>query len=118
MLLLFLLLCAFSLFSPSLFCCLINETNLIAFDARTTSARELWRQMQAQRFVKANPDFKVNTNVSAKPDPPSVIFKFVDDTEKKFDSQNFEVQEILFDVHLELDRMDNEFEMAGKSLDD
>jgi hypothetical protein len=25
---------------------------------------------------------------------------------------------MLFDVHLTLDRMDSEFEMAGKSLDD
>ena len=38
--------------------------------------------------------------------------------QKRFDSQNLKVDEILFDVHLELDRMDNEFEMAGKSLDD
>jgi hypothetical protein len=38
--------------------------------------------------------------------------------QKRFDSQNFKANEILFDVHLFLDRLDNEYEMAGKSLDD
>ena len=37
--------------------------------------------MQAKRFVEANPDFKVNTDVTARPDPPEVVFKFADDTE-------------------------------------
>lgn len=45
--------------------------------------------------------------------PPCALF-----LQKRFDSQNFKANEILFDVHLFLDRLDNEYEMAGKSLDD
>ena len=51
-------------------------------------------------------------------EPPEVLFKFVDDTEKRFESAEYKANEILFDVHLFLDRMDNEWEMQGKSIDD
>jgi hypothetical protein len=88
------------------------------FDSRTKSAREIWRQMQATRYHNANPNLKINTEVMGTPDAPEVTFKFIDDTEKRFDSKNFKANEILFDVHLFLDRLDNEFEMSGKSLDD
>lgn len=88
------------------------------YDSRTKSAREIWRQMQASRYHDANPNLKINTVVSGSADPPVVVFKFIDDTEKKFDSESFKANEILFDVHLFLDRMDNEYEMAGKSIDD
>jgi len=50
--------------------------------------------------------------------PPEVVFKFIDDTEKRFDSQHLKANEIMFDVHLDLDRLDNEYEMSGKSLDE
>ena len=88
-----------------------------AFDNRTKSTREIWRQLQATRFHKANPDLKINTIVSGTPDPPEVVFTFIDDTEKRFDSQSLKANEIMFDVHLDLDRLDNEYEMSGKSLD-
>jgi hypothetical protein len=52
-----------------------------ALDGRTRSAREMWRQMQATRFHKANPKLKVNTHVLCTADPPEVIFKFVDESE-------------------------------------
>ena len=39
-------------------------------------------------------------------------------SKKRYDSQHYKVNEIFFDVHLFLDRLDNEFEMSGKSLDD
>uniref|UniRef100_A0A7R9WVM4 Large ribosomal subunit protein mL53 n=1 Tax=Craspedostauros australis TaxID=1486917 RepID=A0A7R9WVM4_9STRA len=88
------------------------------FDARTRSARELWRQMQATRFQKENPNLKVNAKVLNTPDEPTVVFTFVDDTQKRFESQHYDVKEIMFDVHLGLNSMDNEYEIAGKSLDD
>jgi hypothetical protein len=47
-----------------------------------------------------------------------LFFNFSASLQKRFDSQNFKANEILFDVHLFLDRLDNEFEMSGKSLDD
>ena len=54
---------------------------IIAFDGRTKSARELWRQMQASRYHAANPKLKINTHVLSTADPPEVVFKFIDDTE-------------------------------------
>ena len=53
----------------------------IAFDIRTKSAREVWRQMQAPRYTKANPSLKINMDIVATPDAPEVVFKFIDDTE-------------------------------------
>jgi len=38
--------------------------------------------------------------------------------QKRFESHYYTASEILFDVHLSLDKLDNEFEMSGKSLDD
>ena len=38
--------------------------------------------------------------------------------QKAYDSQQYKADEILFDLHLTLDTMDNEYEMAGKSIDD
>jgi hypothetical protein len=61
---------------------------IAAFDGRTKSAREMWRQMQASRFRKVNPGLKINTNVVSTPDAPEVIFKFIDDTEVGFDHSN------------------------------
>eukprot|EP00536_Pseudo-nitzschia_multiseries_P010434 jgi/Psemu1/289086/fgenesh1_pg.318_\ len=88
------------------------------FDNRTKSARELWRQMQATRYRKANPKLEINTHVLGSASPPEVVFKFIDDTEKRYDSRHFTANEIFFDVHLSLDNLDTEFELSGKSLDD
>ena len=52
-----------------------------AFDKRTASAREIWRQMQATRYHKANPKLKINTDVSGSAAAPEVVFKLIDDTE-------------------------------------
>jgi len=52
-----------------------------AFDARTRSARELLRQVQAKRFVKANPKLKIDLEIHNRPDAPTANFHFVDGTE-------------------------------------
>ena len=52
-----------------------------AFDKRTSSAREIWRQMQATRYHRANPKLKINTDVSGTAAAPEVVFKLIDDTE-------------------------------------
>lgn len=74
--------------------------------------------MQATRYHKANPKLQINTEVMGTAAPPEVVFKFIDDTEKRYESQHYTASEIFFDVHLSLDNLDNEFEMSGKSLDD
>lgn len=88
------------------------------FDIRTRSARELLRQVQAGRFSSANPNLKVKAHVVATPDPPSVVFKFVDGTEKVFDSQEFIVNEMMEKVFLHSMEINNDYEMNGKSIDD
>jgi len=55
-----------------------------AFDSRTKSAREIWRQMQATRYHRANPNLKINTEVLGSAAAPEVVFKFIDDTEVRF----------------------------------
>ena len=50
-------------------------------DNRTSSAREIWRQMQATRYRKANPKLKINTEVLGTAAAPEVVFKLIDDTE-------------------------------------
>lgn len=52
-----------------------------AYDGRAKSAREMWRQMLASRFYKANPSLKLNTHVLGGPDTPEVVFTLVDDSE-------------------------------------
>ena len=74
--------------------------------------------MQASRYHDANPKLEINTHVMGTADPPEVVFKMVDDTEKRFESEYYKANEIFFDVHLLLDKLDNEYEMAGKSVDD
>lgn len=58
-----------------------NQPTHKAFDNRTRSTREIWRQLQAGRFHNANPNLSINTHVLGTADPPQVVFKFIDDTE-------------------------------------
>mmetsp|Transcript_23181 Transcript_23181/g.33907 ORF Transcript_23181/g.33907 Transcript_23181/m.33907 type:complete len:114 (+) Transcript_23181:224-565(+) len=88
------------------------------FDDRTRSARELMRQVQAERFIKANPKLKINKNVVGTIDTPSVEFEFVDGTVKTFDSKEFLAKEMLSEVYTTADNLDIEYELAGKSIDD
>ena len=38
----------------------------------------MWSQVKSERFAKANPNLKINTNVVATADPPLVSFEFID----------------------------------------
>mmetsp|Transcript_23439 Transcript_23439/g.28186 ORF Transcript_23439/g.28186 Transcript_23439/m.28186 type:complete len:115 (+) Transcript_23439:124-468(+) len=88
------------------------------FDNRTTSAREVLRQVMAERYSKANPKLQINTHVVGTPYPPSVVFKFVNDNEKIFDSSEYDASEIMYETLLEAMQINNEYEMEGKSIDD
>ncbi|CAB9509873.1 expressed unknown protein [Seminavis robusta] len=89
-----------------------------ALDARATSAKELIRRMKAPRFSKANSKLKVLVDVNSKPDPPSVLFKMVDESELFFDSREFDIEEMMFKVHLTTMQLDNQFEIDGKDIDE
>jgi hypothetical protein len=57
------------------------SSHFSAFDARTRSARELLRQVQAKRFKHANPRLKIGINVHDRADAPKAHFTFIDGTE-------------------------------------
>mmetsp|Transcript_15982 Transcript_15982/g.27067 ORF Transcript_15982/g.27067 Transcript_15982/m.27067 type:complete len:116 (+) Transcript_15982:1293-1640(+) len=88
------------------------------FDARTTSARELLRQIQSTRYQTSNPKLVVNATTTASAAPPSVVFKYVDGTEQAFDSQEFICKEMMDSVFLRAMQIDIDFELDGKSVDD
>jgi hypothetical protein len=96
----------------------IRLTMHTAFDARTRSARELFRQVNIERFFQANPKLKVNPDIHSLPDAPRVKFSFVDGTDKEFNSVEFLADEMLMDVWRTVMKMDDDFEMEGKNVDD
>ena len=55
-----------------------------ALDSRTTSVRELLRQLRAKRFTKANPKLAINVDVHNRPSAPSAHFQFVDGTDVRY----------------------------------
>ena len=88
------------------------------FDNRTRSARELLRQMNVERYLRSNPKLKVTAMVNSKPDAPWVKFGFVDGTDKKFDSREYLADEMLMDVWRVAMKMDDDFELEGKNVED
>lgn len=85
---------------------------------RTRSARELLRQVNSERLLKSNPKLKVNPVIHAKPDAPKVTFTFVDGTDEIFDSREYLANEMLMDVWRKAMKMDDDFELEGKNVDD
>ena len=90
----------------------------IAFDMRTRSARELLRQVNSERFLRCNTKLKVNANITAKPDAPTVKFAFADGTDVSFESTEYLANEMLMDVWRTAMKMDDDFELEGKNVDD
>mmetsp|Transcript_2944 Transcript_2944/g.4785 ORF Transcript_2944/g.4785 Transcript_2944/m.4785 type:complete len:117 (-) Transcript_2944:64-414(-) len=88
------------------------------FDSRTTSARELLRQVQASRLKAANPKLEIDAKVLNSAEAPSAVFKFVDDSQIDFDSENYDTKEILHSVYLKAMQLNTEYEMDGKNIDD
>mmetsp|Transcript_425 Transcript_425/g.901 ORF Transcript_425/g.901 Transcript_425/m.901 type:complete len:116 (-) Transcript_425:398-745(-) len=88
------------------------------FDVRTRSARELLRQVNSERFLHANPKLKVKPDIHSKPNAPLVKFSFVDGTDVSFDSREYLANEMLLDVWKTTMKMDDDFEMEGKNVDD
>lgn len=57
-----------------------NQTSTTAFDQRAKSAKQIWVQLSAPRFKKANKRFKIDTDIHNYADPPKVVFNFFDGT--------------------------------------
>ena len=90
---------------------------ILAFDRRTRSARELLRQVQSERYAKANPKLKIVTKVVGTVDPPKVKFQFVDGKEQIFNSQNYIAKEIFSEVFQIANSLDIQYELDGKNVD-
>lgn len=88
------------------------------FDMRTRSARELLRQVNSERLIASNSKLKVKANIQSSANPPSVTFTFVDGTDMKFDSREYLASEMLMDVWRKSMKMDDDFELEGKNVDD
>lgn len=88
------------------------------FDTRTASAKELMAQVMAERFKKANPKLEIKKNLVYTPDSPLITFKFVDDTEKVFEGEEYNVREILKEVYMHTNIMDFNWEVEEKNIDD
>ena len=89
-----------------------------AFDARTTSARELLRQIHSERMLACNPKLKVINDIHSKPNAPRIQFDFVDGSDMAFNTEEFQVQEMMMDVWRTTMKIDDAFEMEGKNVDD
>eukprot|EP00804_Cyclotella_cryptica_P006555 CCRYP_012807-RA/>CCRYP_012807-RA protein AED:0.20 eAED:0.20 QI:354/1/1/1/0.33/0.25/4/1966/115 len=96
----------------------VIDVSFNPFDNRTRSAREVLRQVNIERFFRANPKLKVNPNILSTPHAPTVKFTFVDGTDKEFHSRDFLADEMLMDVWRTVMKMDDDFEMEGKNVDD
>lgn len=89
-----------------------------ALDSRTTSIRELLRQVRAKRFIEANPKLAINVDVHNRPVGPTANFVFIDGEERFFETKDYHAPEVMFQVHLKGMQLDAEYEMAGKSIDE
>jgi hypothetical protein len=56
----------------------------VALDARSTSVRELFRQIQADRFKTANPKLDIKAKLHDSAAAPVAKFHFVDGTEVRY----------------------------------
>mmetsp|Transcript_44838 Transcript_44838/g.54265 ORF Transcript_44838/g.54265 Transcript_44838/m.54265 type:complete len:119 (+) Transcript_44838:171-527(+) len=87
-------------------------------DGRTSSARALFLQLEASRFKTSNPKLKMNHVVASVPDPPSVSFQFADESKLDFDSQDYDVNEILTEVWMRATQIEVDFELSNRNIDD
>ena len=85
---------------------------------RTRSARELLRQINSQRLLRANTKLKVNAIIQGNPNAPTVKFSFVDGSDVSFDSREYLANEMLMEIWRKTMKMDDDFELEGKNVDD
>jgi hypothetical protein len=76
------------------------------------------RQVQATRFVNANPKLKILVDIHDRPDAPNAKIHFVDGSDQNFDTKELKADEILFTIHLKAMNLDATYEMEGKNIDE
>mmetsp|Transcript_19428 Transcript_19428/g.35153 ORF Transcript_19428/g.35153 Transcript_19428/m.35153 type:complete len:118 (+) Transcript_19428:103-456(+) len=90
------------------------------FDAKSTSARELWRRLSSPRLARSNPQAQLNIKtLTDKTALPAAHMTFVDGSEVKFDDiSTTDVAALLSEMHMGAAKIDNVWAMEGKDLDD
>ena len=78
----------------------------------------MYRQVSAERYIKANPKLKINFNVTPAIVTPTVTFTFVNGNVLEFECEKFICKDMMFKTLLTASELDIEYEMAGKSIDE
>ena len=76
-------------------------------------------RLHAPRYKENNPRLQFDVDIHDRPTPPFLEFHFVDGTSHIVNpTTGKHALEILFDVHFQLTRVDYEYEVEGKNIDD
>jgi hypothetical protein len=97
----------------------LSPSPKLAFDIRSKPAREILRQLQADRFAKANPKMTLSPEILYTIQPPVVNFSFVDGSSLKYiiEVPDQHCQEILDEVWDHITDIDYQFDIDGKEID-
>lgn len=76
------------------------------------------RQVQTPRYQKANPRLKINVNIHNTYKTPIAQFNFIDGSDTKFETQKYDIKDMMFQIHLKAMQLDAEFEMDGKNIEE
>ena len=83
------------------------------------TAHELWRRLTSKKLAKSNPSAVVKANTPASLLVPSASIKFVDGSERTLDdTSDLTVDDIISQMNMAAARIDNEWILEGKELDD
>ena len=89
------------------------------WDSKSNSARELWRRLTSKKLVKSNPNAIVKAITPSNILAPSAAIKYVDGSERILDdTSGLTVDDILSEMNIAAARIDNEWVLEGKDLDD
>ena len=89
------------------------------WDAKSNSARELWRRLTSKKLAKSNPSALVNATMPSSVLVPSAHIKFVDGSERTLDdTSELTVDDIISQINMAAARIDNEWILEGKEIDE
>jgi len=89
------------------------------WDEGSTSARELWRRLTSERLTRSNPKATVNAKMPTNLPTPFAHVKFVDGSEVELkDCSTMNVEEIISEINMAAAKIDNQWMVQGKELDD
>jgi hypothetical protein len=92
---------------------------LLAFDIRSKPAKEILRQLHADRFAKANPKMTISPEIVSTIHPPLINFSFVDGSSLEYiiEMPDQHCQEILDEVWDHITDIEFQFDIDGKEVD-